>query len=247
MKISIITVCYNSEATLEQTIQSVCGQTYQDIEYIIVDGNSKDSTLNIINKYPDVVTKLISESDKGLYDAMNKGIGLATGEVIGFINSDDLFCDKDAILKVMNVFQKHENLESIYADINYVDFVNTNKIVRKWKSGMQQKFSTGWHPAHPTFYVKRHVYEKYGNFDLSFKLAADFEIMLRFLERYKISTIYLSETFVNMRLGGETNKSFKNILIQNLECFKAFEKNNISFSKFFYPFRRLLPKIKQYL
>ncbi|UFH33327.1 glycosyltransferase [Chryseobacterium sp. C-71] len=247
MKISVITVCYNSAATIEDTIKSVMEQTYDDIEYIIVDGNSKDATLHIINQYENSITKWISEPDNGLYDAMNKGIKLATGDIIGILNSDDLFCDCDAISKVMTIFNNDKKLDSVYADIYYVDQNNTNNIVRKWKSGLRKKFSTGWHPAHPTFYVKKNIYDEYGYFDLSFKLASDFEIMLRFLDRYNISTYYLAEPLIKMRLGGETNKSFKNIINQNLECIKAFKNNEVKVSTFLYPFKRLLPKFKQYL
>lgn len=247
MKFSIITVCFNSESTLETTIQSVISQTYKNIEYIIVDGNSKDNTISIIKQYNSNVTKWISEPDKGLYDAMNKGVSMATGDVIGLINSDDLFCDNRAIDKVVSVFNKNPNLQSVYADLFYVSQDNTNKIIRHWKTGEYKRFNKGWHPAHPTFYVKREVYLKYGLFDLNFKLAADFEIMLRFLEKHKISTIYLKEPLVKMRLGGETNKSLSNILEQNKECLKAFEKNNLKVSKVLYPLNRLFPKLQQFV
>jgi glycosyltransferase involved in cell wall biosynthesis len=246
MKISIITVCFNSEKTIVKTIQSVLAQTYTNIEYIIVDGVSKDNTLEIIKKYESKIHQWISEPDKGLYDAMNKGISLATGEVIGFINSDDLFCDDQAIEKVMNVFMKNPHLDSVYADLYYVSQKDTDKIIRKWITGNQQKFNVGWHPAHPTFYIKKSVYEKFGGFDLSFKLAADFEIMLRFLDKYQISTQYLKEPLVKMRLGGETNKSFKNIYNQNLECIRAFKKNEVKVIPFLYPLFRIIPKLFQF-
>lgn len=245
MKISIITVSYNSAATIEDTIKSVAYQTYNNIEYIVVDGCSIDSTMDIVHNYSDIVTKAVSAKDKGLYDAMNKGISMATGEVIGFINSDDLFCDNFALEKVMNFFEKYD-VDSVYADIFYVSKDNVNNIVRKWVSGEQKSFISGWHPAHPTFYVKKNVYDRFGGFDLDFKLGSDFEIMLRFLEKHKISTKYLSEPLVKMRLGGETNKNLENIFKQNLECIKAFEKNNIKINKFLYPFKRLIPKLFQY-
>jgi glycosyltransferase involved in cell wall biosynthesis len=249
MKISIITVCYNSEKTIEDTIKSVLNQSYDNYEYILIDGNSKDRTLDIIKDYSEKFQgKLIwtSEKDKGLYDAMNKGVKMSTGEIVAFINSDDLFCDKDAFLKITNVFKKHENLESVYADLYYVDQKNTERIIRKWITGEQKKFSTGWHPAHPTLYIKKNIYNKYGLFNLNYKLAADFEIMLRFLDGKNVSTYYLKETLVKMRLGGETNKSFKNIIKQNLECIKAFSNNKIKVNKILYPIYRLLPKLKQY-
>lgn len=246
MKFTILTVCYNSAKTIESTIQSVLSQTYHNIEYIIIDGESKDETIEIIKKYEKKITKWVSEPDKGLYDAMNKGIALATGDVIGLINSDDLFCDKNALEKVIQVFDSNPNLDSVYADLYYVSQSNIDKIIRKWTTGKQRKFNSGWHPAHPTFYVKREVYEKYGYFDLKFNLAADFEIMLRFLDKYNISTKYVKDFFVKMRLGGETNKSFKNIYKQNLECIDAFKKNDLPVNSLLYPFRRIIPKFFQY-
>jgi glycosyltransferase involved in cell wall biosynthesis len=246
MKFSIITVCYNSEKTIFDTIHSVNNQTYPNIEHIFVDGGSSDKTLEIINSNSKVDKIVISEKDKGLYDAMNKGIKLATGDVIGLINSDDLFCDSDALLKVVELFEKNKNLDSVYADLFYVSEKNTNKIIRKWVTGPQKEFKFGWHPAHPTFYIKKNIYDRFGLFDLSFRLAADFEIMLRLLEKHKIKTIYLKEPLVKMRLGGETNKSLKNIYCQNIECIRAFDKNNIKFYKLAYPFLRIMPKFLQF-
>lgn len=246
MKISIITVCYNSDKTLETTIQSVLAQTYNNIEYIVVDGLSSDNTLNIIKKYEDNISKWVSEPDKGLYDAMNKGIAMASGDVIGLINSDDLFCDNKAIEKVMDVFNSHASLDAVYADLYYVSQFDTDKIIRKWVTGKQRNFSIGWHPAHPTLYIKKNVYKKFGDFDLSFRLASDFEIMLRFLDKYKIKASYLKEPLVKMRLGGETNKSFKNIYKQNLECIRAFKKNEVKVIPFLYPLFRIIPKLFQF-
>jgi len=249
MTISIVTVCYNSANTLEATILSVKKQTYADIEYIIIDGASRDVSLNIIKKYePEFNGKMkwVSEPDKGLYDAMNKGIKLATGDVIGLINSDDLFFDDYALEKVMKVFEDNPKLDSVYADLYYVSQSNTDKIVRKWVTGKQRFFNLGWHPAHPTLYLKKEVYEKFGLFNLDFKLAADFELMLRFFDKHKISSIYIPEPFVKMRLGGETNRSFVNIYKQNLECIKAFAINDIGVNRLLYPFYRVLPKLFQF-
>jgi len=246
VKISIITVSYNSANTIETTFKSVLQQTYNNIEYIVVDGGSTDNTLKIAKKYNEIINVLVSEQDNGLYDAMNKGIKLATGDIIGFINSDDLFCDPDALTKVVKVFETNKNLDSVYADLFYVSQKDINHISRRWITGMQKPFKYGWHPAHPTFYIKKSVYNKYGFFDLSFKLAADFEIMLRFLDKYKISTTYLASPLVKMRLGGETNKSLKNIYSQNIECFRAFDKNNIKVYKLLYPFFRIIPKFFQF-
>lgn len=249
MKISIITVSFNSSLTIRNTFESVLTQTYSDIEYILIDGNSKDQTVSIIREFAPKFNgrmKWISEPDKGLYDAMNKGIQMATGDVIGIINSDDLFCDKYAIEKVMRIFEKNKLLDSVYADLFYVTQEDTSKIVRRWITGKQKQFKYGWHPAHPTLYIKKEVYNKYGLFNLNYKLAADFEIMLRFLERYRISTYYLQEAFVKMRLGGATNKSFRNIYNQNIECLKAFRLNGLKVNLLLYPFFRILPKLFQF-
>ncbi|MFK7813540.1 MAG: glycosyltransferase family 2 protein [Maribacter sp.] len=247
MKVSIITVCYNSFETLESTILSVRNQTYGDIEYIIVDGASTDGTLDIIKKYETVVSKWVTEPDQGLYDAMNKGIAMATGEIIALINSDDLFCDNNAINKVVNIFNEKPNLDSVYADLYYVAQDDINKIVRTWKTGQKRAFKYGWHPAHPTLYLKKNVYEKYGFFNLDFKLAADFEIMLRFIQKHKISTYYLQESLVKMRLGGATNNSLGNIRNGNIECLRAFNVNDLKVNSFLYPMYRVLPKLLQFI
>ncbi len=249
MNISIITVSFNSCTTIKDTFDSVLNQTYKNIEYIVIDGNSKDNTVSIIKEYEPLFEgrmKWLSEPDNGLYDAMNKGIRMAKGDIIGIINSDDLFCDNDAIKIVVDEFLNKKEINAVYADLYYVSQDNTDKIIRKWKSGVQKSFKTGWHPAHPTLYIKREIYEKFGYFDLSFKLAADFELMLRYFDKFKIKASYLQRSFVKMRLGGTTNKSIKNILKQNIECIRAFKKNEIKVNAFVYPIFRLIPKIKQF-
>lgn len=246
MKVTIITVSFNSAATIESTFQSVEEQTYPNIEYIVVDGGSTDGTLGLIDKYKKIISKSVSEPDQGLYDAMNKGIKMATGDVIGLINSDDLFFDNDAIMKVTETFMSNSKLDSVYSDLYYVSEFDTNKIIRKWVTGKQKKFKYGWHPAHPTFYIKKKIYDDFGLFDLKFKLAADFEIMLRFLEKHKITTKYLNQSLVKMRLGGETNKSIKNIFNQNLECINAFRENEIYVNPLLYPILRIIPKLLQF-
>ena len=246
-KISIITVNYNDKIGLKKTIESVVKQTFVDYEFIIIDGGSTDGSREIIEEYADRISYWVSEPDKGIYNAMNKGIQMATGEVIGLINSDDLFCDNFAVEKVMNIFNYDHKLDSVYADLYYVSQTDTNKIVRRWVTGNQKLFKNGWHPAHPTFYIKKGIYDKCGYFNLDFKLAADFEIMLRFLERFQITSYYLAEPIVKMRLGGETNKSLKNIYNQNIECIKAFSLNQISVNKLLYPFCRTIPKLFQFM
>jgi glycosyltransferase len=228
MKVSIITVVYNNKKTIKDAIESVLNQTYKNIEYIVIDGASNDGTVEIVQSYSNKIDKFISEPDNGLYDAMNKGLKLATGNIIGILNSDDFYASNNIIEKVVNVFNEN-NIDSVYGDLVYVDSNNTDKIVRYWKSIPFKKglFRKGWHPAHPTFFVKKDVYDKYGIFNLDFKIAADYEIMLRFLEKYKISTYYIPEILVKMRIGGESNKNIKNIVRANIECYKAWKINEL--------------------
>lgn len=246
MKVSLITVTYNSAKTLQHTIGSVAIQNHSDIEYIIVDGASKDETVKLIKSNSKTVSKWLSEPDKGLYDAMNKGIKMASGDIIGIINSDDFYLDENVILNIVNVF-KNKNVDAVHAELYYVDSNNTDKVIRHWKTGdfLPGAFKKGWHPAHPTLFLKREVYDNYGYFNLDFKLAADFELMCRFFEKHKISSYYLKRPLIKMRLGGATSKNLKNIIIQNIECYRAFKINLIPISPL-YIFRRILPKLKQY-
>lgn len=247
LKISIITVCFNSSKTIEDTIKSVVSQSFfENIQYIIIDGGSTDTTLEIISKYRDKIDVVVTERDNGLYDAMNKGVKIASGDVIGFINSDDIFCDNQALEKVIKIFYDNSSLDSVYADLYYVSQYNQSVIIRKWISGEQKSFSVGWHPAHPTLYIKKIIYDKYGLFNLDFKLASDFELMLRFFDRYKITSYYIPEVFVKMRLGGETNKNLVNIFNQNFECIRAFRLNGLKINFILYLTRRLLSKIFQF-
>lgn len=248
MTISIITATYNSSKTVRDTIESVLKQSYTDYEYIIMDGKSKDNTLEIVSEYATEFggrLKIVSEPDLGIYDAMNKGFRIAKGDVLALINSDDFFCDTQAIEKVMNVFETHPEADAVYGDLYYVSQNNTANIVRKWVTGEQKQFAKGWLPAHPTFYVKRKIYEKHGYFNLDYKLAADFELMLRFVEKHQIKLRYLPEPLVKMRLGGATSKNIQNIIKQDKECVRAFKENGIPVSNL-YLLYRYLPKIKQY-
>jgi glycosyltransferase involved in cell wall biosynthesis len=243
MKISLITVTYNSSTTLKDTIQSILSQTYSNIEYIIVDGASKDNTVEIIKQHEPLFKgrmKWISERDKGLYDAMNKGIRMATGDVIGILNSDDLFMDNKVIEDIAAAFDNQT--KAIFGNLYFVDQVDINKIVRVWKGSPYKTFKSGWHPAHPTFYVRKEVYEKYGVFDTTFDVSADFELMLRLIEKNAIQTKYLDRYMVKMRMGGESTGSIKNIIKGNKNIFRAFKKNGIPVSPL-YPIYRLLPKI----
>lgn len=247
IKISVITITYNSEKTLRDTIESVLSQTYEDIEYIIVDGKSKDSTCDIVRSYGERITHFVSEKDSGLYDALNKGIRMATGDVVGFLHSDDIYASTD-ILKLIAEAFIHFEVDSVYGDLVYVDQADTSKIIRFWRSGKfhRSKALTGWMPPHPTFYAKRRVYEEYGGFNTTFRIAADYESILRFLVRFKISTFYIPLVFVRMRVGGESNKSLKNLIRKSREDIRAMRINGLItvaalFSKNVSKFKQFMP------
>jgi len=246
MKISIITVVYNNKDTIKDAIESVLNQTYENIEYIIIDGASTDGTVEIIKSYGNKIDKFISEKDNGIYDAMNKGIKLATGDIVGMLNSDDFYASSDMIKKMVKEF-KEKKVDSVYGDLVYVNAENTDKIVRYWKSKPFKEglFKKGWHPAHPTFFIKKEIYDKYGVFNLDFKIAADYELMLRFLGKYKISSSYIPEIFVKMRTGGESNQSIKNIIIANIESYKAWKLNGLKINPI-RMFAKPLSKVLQY-
>jgi len=249
MKLSIITTTYNSEKTIRDTIESILAQSFIDYEYFVVDGGSRDATIDILREYePKFNGQMlwISEPDKGIYDAMNKGFRRAKGDVLVLINSDDLFARTDALKLVVREFERHPEADCIYADLYYVSQNNINNIVRIWRTGEQKPMRYGWLPAHPTFYVKRECYEKYGFFNLNYPLAADFELMLRFVEKHHIKLHYLPEYLVKMRLGGATSKNLKNIYKQDIETMNAFKENGLPGGNIFYLFWRYLPKIKQF-
>jgi glycosyltransferase involved in cell wall biosynthesis len=227
MKISIITVVWNNKKTIKDAIDSVLSQTYKNIEYIIVDGASTDGTVEIVQSYGDKINKFISEKDKGLYDAMNKGIALATGDIIGILNSDDFYIDSYVIEKVVKEFEE-KDVNSVYADLVFVKPENLHKTVRYYDSSHfnPTKFAYGWMPAHPTFFVKREVYEKYGVFRTDLKIGADFDILARFLYTHKISYSYMKEVLVKMRVGG-VSTSFSSIWYNNIEQLRVCKENGI--------------------
>lgn len=245
MKVSIITITYNSEATLKDTIESVVNQSYKNIEYIIVDGKSTDSTLAIIDSYKDKISKVVSEKDKGLYDALNKGIALATGDLIGIIHSDDFYTNNLVIEHIVKTIEEN-NADAAYADLYYVDKNDTNKIFRKWKSGNYKHgmFLNGWMPPHPTFFAKRNCYENFGIFNLNLVSAADYELMLRFIHKHKIKLAYLPEFIIKMRVGGKSNVSLKNRIRANNEDKKAWIINGLK-PKFYTLYAKPLRKIIQ--
>jgi len=230
MKISIITVTYNCVSTIKQTIESVLGQTYQDIEYLIVDGGSTDGTVDIIRSFDQSFLNYISEPDQGIYDALNKGIKMATGDVVGFMHADDVFAGKDIIQLIAEVFQTY-NPDSCYGDLIYVNKKNTEKVVRVWKPGKYnaEKMKIGWMPPHPTFYLKREIYEKFGGFNLDYKISSDYDLLLRFLNQEQISTFYLPVLMVKMRIGGTSNRSLGNIIKKTTEDIRAMRSNGLNF------------------
>ena len=252
MKISIITVVYNNKWTIQDAMSSVLSQDYDDLEYIIVDGASTDGTIELINdvvkKYPERSIRFISEKDDGIYDAMNKGIELATGEVVGLLNGDDIYADNLVLKKVAGVFAD-PSIDSCYADLVYVDKYDLNKVIRYWKSCDYRNglFSKGWAPPHPTFFVHRKVYEKYGVFDLSYSMGNDVDLMMRFLSKYKLKSVYVPDIFVKMRLGGVSNRNVINIVSQNLELFRAGKKNDVKIFPPVFIFGKIIARISQYI
>ena len=228
MKISIITISYNSSQTIAETIQSVLRQDYEAVEYIIIDGQSTDNTDEIIRSYCDRISNYISEKDNGIYDAMNKGIQNANGDIIGFLNADDLYARNNILSKVVQIF-KEKNIDSCYGDLVYVDGNDKNKVIRYWKSGFfdRSKFQFGWMPPHPTFFVKKKIYKKYGLFNTDLDIASDYELMLRFLFKNGISTHYIPDVLVKMRIGGVSNKSLKNLIRKTTQDYMAWKLNNM--------------------
>ena len=246
MKISVITVAYNSAKTIGDTLDSVGMQTHADVEHIVIDGASKDKTVEMVLSYSNSNISLFSEPDKGIYDAMNKGISKAMGDIIGFLNSDDIYADTKVLAKVANAF-KDPKVDAIYADLVYVTQDNS-RIVRYWKSKsfLKGDFAKGWCPAHPTFYVRKSAIERLGLFDQSYKLAADMEFMLRYLERGQLNVVYIPHVLVRMRLGGASNQSWKSIIEQNQEIFAALRKNEIPFSKVWFVVNKVASRLRQF-
>jgi glycosyltransferase involved in cell wall biosynthesis len=228
IKVSIITVCYNSAETIESTILSVASQTYTNIEYIIIDGASKDNTIEIIKRNESKISKWISEKDAGIYDAMNKGIALASGDIIGILNADDVFANENVIENIVKCFID-SNVEGVYADLKYVRKDNLQKVIRYWKSGSYThgKFLYGWMPPHPTLYVRKEVYTKFGAYRLDMPSAADYEFMLRVIHVQKIKLAYFPEVVILMREGGLSNSSIKHRIKANRDDKRAWYLNNV--------------------
>jgi len=228
MKVSIITATYNAEKTIESAINSVMNQTYSNIEYIIIDGGSSDKTLQIIDQYKSNISKIISESDQGIYDALNKGIKHATGDVVGFLHADDLFENNNTIALIANEFRSNQ-FDAVYGDLEYVNHQNPDKIIRYWRSKSYKStlLREGWMPPHPTLFIKKEVYHEIGLFDTSYKISADYEFILRFFSNSKFRSKHLPLVITKMRVGGTSNKSIGNIILKSKEDLRALKRNKV--------------------
>lgn len=248
MKISIITVVYNNEHTIENAITSVLFQTYEDIEYIIIDGGSTDNTVEIIRSYESKIDVFVSEKDNGLYHAMNKGISIASGDVIGILNSDDFYNDCNVLSDVMQNFNNNNKLDFLYGNLVYVKQDDKSRIIRRWnsKNYYDKFFEHANVPPHPSLFMKKSIYDEVGLFNLNYKIAADYELMIRFMKRNKFNFKYIDRLVVNMRLGGESNKSLKNIYLANKEVVNAWKDNKLKMPLYFFPLK-IIKRMIQYL
>jgi glycosyltransferase involved in cell wall biosynthesis len=228
LKISVITVVFNRHATIGDTLRSVANQTYGNVEHIVVDGGSNDGTLDILNAGRDQIDVLLSEADQGIYDAFNKGIALATGDVVGFLHADDVFADPEVLSRIADAIAI-ESVGSVYGDLVYVQDSDMSRVIRHWSAGnfSKSKLAWGWMPPHPTFYVRRSLYSELGSFDLRYRIAADYDTMLRFLGRGNVQPVYIPEVLVKMRLGGVSNRSLVNIMQKSWEDYLVLRRNGI--------------------
>lgn len=246
MKITVITVSYNSAATIRETIDSVLGQDYPDIEYIIVDGKSTDRTQEIVSSYGNRIAKFVSEKDAGLYDAMNKGISMATGEVIGILNSDDLYADSTVVSRVVNAFQT-QPIDVLYGDLYYFKTGAPEKSVRRYEGGKfsLRRVSYGLMPPHPTFFVKKTAYDRFGKFNTRFTLSADFDLILRLLGVHRVPFLYIPEVLAKMRVGGKSTSSLKRIIIMNNEDLASCRVHGVKTNvfKFYLKYLVKIPKL----
>jgi glycosyltransferase involved in cell wall biosynthesis len=242
VRVSLITVTFNSQSTLQDTIDSVAKQNYKNIEYIVIDGNSKDGTVEIIKNNCHIINKWISEPDKGLYDAMNKGINMATGDIVGIINSDDFYNSRDAISSIVDGFESDEEIQSVFADVRFVKNSDLTKTVRYYSSKKFKPslFKWGFMPAHPTFFVKKECFGKYGLYKTDYKIAADYELLIRFLYVNRIKYKYIPKDLIVMRLGGASTKSWKSNVLLNKEIIRGCKENGINTNFFILSFKYLI-------
>lgn len=246
MKISLITATYNSAKTLQATFESVRAQNHKDLEYIVVDGLSKDETVRLIEQNQDIISIWVSEKDFGIYDAINKGIKMATGDVVGLLHSDDVFADNQSLSMVSKAFENAE-VDCVYADLNYVDRENTQQVIRRWVSRNfdEKLFYRGWMPAHPTFYLRREHYLNLGLYNGDLRISADYELMLRMMVKHHLKSVYLPKVLVNMRVGGKSNITLRNRWIANQEDVKAWKINDLK-PKIYTRWIKPISKIFQY-
>jgi glycosyltransferase len=229
MKVSIITATWNSEKTIESALDSVSLQNYPDIEHIIIDGQSQDATLNLIKSYGSKAVKVVTEADNGLYDALNKGIKLASGDIIGFLHSDDVFANNHVIYDLVGTFKSSE-IDAVYGDLEYVASENLKKVIRYWKSKkfVYAELKKGWMPPHPTFFMKADNYDVLGGFDLKYKISADYDHLLRCLLTKEFNVCYLPFVITKMRLGGVSNRGIKNLALKMIEDASIMQRHGIS-------------------
>lgn len=227
MKITIITVCYNSENFISSAIGSVLSQTYSNIQYIVIDGGSKDSTVSIVDSYGERISHFVSEPDKGIYDALNKGIARASGDVIGFLHADDLYAHSGVLATIARAFED-PSVCAVYGDLQYVRKEDTTQLVRHWASRpfVPPMLRQGWMPPHPTLYVRRKWYERIGGFDTNYRIAADYFSVLQLFSQPGFKAVYIPEVLVKMRVGGASNRSFKNIIRKSREDYDALRRSN---------------------
>lgn len=228
MKITIITAVYNRETTIRQALESVASQAYANVEHMVVDGASTDDTLSIIDSHLTEKMRIISEPDKGIYDALNKGISAASGDIVGLMHSDDFFAHDDVLAKVAACFER-TGVDAVYGDLDYVSARNAHHIVRHWRSGdyQRQSLKWGWMPPHPTLFVRRKVFELFGDYDTSYQIAADYDAMLRWLWKGRVQAAYIPEVLVKMRVGGESNRSLERIFRKSKEDYRALRTNGV--------------------
>jgi len=248
VKISIITVAFDSELYIASALRSVDQQSWRNFEHLVVDGASRDGTLCVVHANTRPWRHVLSEPDDGIYDAMNKGIRLTTGDIIGFINSDDFYASSTVLDTVAAVFQDPE-IQACWGDLCYVKQHEPSKIVRYWRSSgfVPGAFARGWCPPHPTFFVRREVLKRFGSFNLNFPIAADMELMARLIEVHRIRAVYIPKVLVHMRMGGTTNRSFRNIWQQNLEIWAALKLHRLSPSLPSFVGRKLMTRAQQFM
>ena len=222
MKISVITATFNSAATIAECVDSIAAQDHGDVEHVVVDGQSTDGTLEVLDERRDSIAQLVSEPDEGIYDALNKGIGLATGDVVGFLHADDVLADSSVLSWVADAFED-DDVDGVYGDLQYVSATDTSRVIRHWRSGefSPRKLRWGWMPPHPTLYVRREWYQWLGGLDTGYRIAADYHSILRLLSEPGFKVRYIPRVLVRMRVGGASNRSLRNIILKSREDFRA--------------------------